>query len=69
MSETFYVEQREQLKEKPDFQKLAFGEIFTDYMLSMSYKQGQSLKLFHMGQLLYRQVHKGFIMVKQYLKA
>lgn len=41
MSETFYVEQREQLKEKPDFQKLAFGEIFTDYMLSMSYKQGE----------------------------
>ncbi|MCS4486581.1 branched-chain amino acid aminotransferase [Staphylococcus americanisciuri] len=41
MTELVKLEQRQALKEKPDQSSLTFGEVFTDYMLSFDYTEGQ----------------------------
>lgn len=41
MTDLVKLEQRQELKEKPDQSSLTFGEVFTDYMLSFEYTEGQ----------------------------
>lgn len=41
MTDLVKLEQRQSLKEKPDQSSLTFGEVFTDYMLSFEYTEGQ----------------------------